>query len=320
MPCTLNIADAELLLHFSSSTALTFADPDNSSDSIGKFWANNVPQIGLSYHFVLHLAFAIAGYHLAYLRAGDGRQQHYKSLAERHVSVGLAEFSKVLSNLDSSNCGALYVSAVLVCYCTFAAGPIGPDDLLVCYATDEKAHWMSLIHGVRLIRTTIDSTALFSGLMAPLCPIGEPNLNQKPTFIREGFSRIDWEKPLYKLRNYISTCYEPDVDIYLRCCNDLLLIYEATYGKDDGSHNISSDNQFVFAWLYRLDDNFVACLRHKRPLALLLLAYYCVLLKTMDKLWFMVGWSNHILGRVQYFIGTEYSIWLKWPIEHVKLS
>lgn len=318
--CTLNIADAELLLQFNSSTALTFADTDDSNNSIGKFWANNVPQIGLSYHFVLHLAFAVAGYHLAHLQAGEGQRQHYKSLADRHISVGLAEFSKALSKIDSSNCGALYVSAVLVCYCTFAAGPIGPDDLLVCYATDEKPHWMSLVHGVRLIRSTMDSTTLFSGLMAPLGPTSEPSMNQKPTFIREGFSRIDWEEPLYKLRNYISTCYEPDMDIYLQCCNDLLLIYEATYGKDDGSYDISSDNQFIFAWLYRLDDRFVSCLRRKRPLALLLLAYYCVLLKTMEKLWFMAGWSDHIVGRVRHIIGTEFGIWLKWPIEQVGLS
>jgi hypothetical protein len=317
--CTLNITDAELLLQFSSSTALTFADPANSSDPISKFWANNVPQIGLSYHFVLHFAFAVAGYHLAYLRAGEGQRQHYRSLAERHVSVGLAEFSKALSNLDRGNCGALYVSATLVCYCNFAAGPTGPDDLLVCCASDEKGHWMSLIHGVRLIRSTMDSTSLFSGLMAPLGPKNEPNLdqNKKPTFIRDGFSRTNWEKPLNKLRKYISACNEPEIDIYMRCCDDLLLVYEATYGKDDGSYDISSENQFIFAWLYRLDDGFVACLRRKRPLALLLLAYYCVLLKTIDKLWFMVGWADHILGRVHHFIGTEFGEWLRWPIEEV---
>ncbi|PTB43735.1 hypothetical protein M441DRAFT_134122, partial [Trichoderma asperellum CBS 433.97] len=99
---------------------------------------NNVPQLGLSYHFVLHLTFAVTGYHLSYLRIREVQRQLYKSLAECHVSITLTELSKPLSKSDSGICGRLYVSSAPVCYCIFATGSIGPEDLLFCYSTDEK--------------------------------------------------------------------------------------------------------------------------------------------------------------------------------------
>ncbi|KIW99502.1 uncharacterized protein Z518_11241 [Rhinocladiella mackenziei CBS 650.93] len=309
-------AHVELLLHFTSCTAQSLAGSDKDDHPIVKFWAHNVPRLGLSHHFVLDLTLAVAGYHLAYLRAGEGRQQDYEALAERHMAAGLAEMTKVLPNLDDNNCGALYVSAVLVCYCAFAAGSTSPDDLLLCNIRDENpVRWLPLIHGVRLIRTTADPAILFSGLMAPLDESNGPSPDPGPTFARECFSRIEWEKPLYELRSYIASYGGPDVDVYLRAFDTLSLIYKATYGKADGSHGGPPENQFILGWLYRMEDSFVACLRRKEPLALLLLAHYALLFRTMGKRWYMRGWCDHLLVRIRDFLGEDFVTWLRWPMQ-----
>ncbi|CAK7206190.1 Allantoate permease [Sporothrix eucalyptigena] len=212
---------SDLACSVTSHTSLTLAGSDNGDDPIAKFWAHNVPQIGLSYHFVLHLAFAVAAYHLSHLQEDDVKRQYYASLAEQHVSAGLAEFSKALPSLNDSNCGALYVAATLVCYYTFAAGPTCPGDFLVCRDNDEKMQWVSLIHGVRLIRTTIDPDVLYSGLMAPLGPAGEPAPQRAPMCARQNFPRIDWEGPLSGLHKYMAASKKPDVEVFLSCFDAL---------------------------------------------------------------------------------------------------
>lgn len=313
--CSLNVADAELLLHFIYSTSHTLSDDVDSS--IARFWSHNVPKIGVSYHFVLHLIYALAGYHLAFLSATEDDQRQQRSLAEKHSSIGLNELTKALTSLNETNCGALYVSAVLVCYCTFAAGPTSLNDLLVCDVSDgAPQRWLPLIHGVRLIRMSFEPATLFTGLMEPLGGVeSAPVEDQRPTYVRDGFPRVDWIEPLDELRRWIASHESPDTIMYLRSSESLADIYEATYGDRDGTYKGVPSNHFIFGWLYRMQDPFVASLRRKEPIALLILAYYAPLLKTLKKCWFLDGWSEHLLTSIGEVLAPDLSGWLQWPLE-----
>ncbi|CAM1503840.1 Fc.00g014310.m01.CDS01 [Cosmosporella sp. VM-42] len=318
IPCSINVADAELLLHFVSSTAATLTDSEDSDDGgIRQFWERNVPQIGISYHFVLHLIYALAGYHLAFLDVGSGDRPQQFSLAEHHSAIGLAELNKVLPSLDETNCGALYVSAVLVCYCTFAAGPTSMNDLLVCDVSDgAPQRWLPLIHGVRLIRQTIEPATLFTGLMAPLGnSMRIQPQDPRPSYLRDGFSRVQWIEPLDELRKWIASHESPETIVYSRSLDSLCEIYEATYGDLNGIYSGPPSNQFIFGWLYRMQDPFVACLRRKEPLALLILAYYAPLLRTLKKCWFLEGWTEHLLHAIGELLSPDLGGWLQWPLE-----
>ncbi|KAH7154923.1 hypothetical protein B0J13DRAFT_212882 [Dactylonectria estremocensis] len=315
--CSFNVADAELLLHFISHTASSLHDSEEPDSSIGRFWERNVPQIGLSYHFVLHLAYALAGYHLAFEETSSSdRHAQYLAIARHHSETGLAELNRTLPSLDETNCGALYVSAVLVCYCAFAAGPTGSTDLLVCN-TDDSApqRWLPLIHGVRLIRQTVEPATLFTGLMEPLGGSPEREEDHRPMYLVSGFPHVDWIEPIGKLHKWIASHDSPDTIIYLRALSALSEIYESNYGGADGTSIGASHNQFVFGWLYRMHDLFVACLQRKEPQALLILAYYVPLLKTLKRCWFIDGWAQHLLDTIRGLLSPDTLGWLEWPIQ-----
>lgn len=169
-PAPINVDHAELLLHFTATTAATLGGCE-CPNMLG-FWTRNVPQIGLSRPFVLHLVLSLAAFHLAYQTADVKRERgadnddddeegeeeeeeeaagtaaksastpllcsprwshnHYLSLARQHLAAGVSGFSVQLSRPSPDNCGALYLGAVVTSYCTFAAGPTSRDDLLVC--------------------------------------------------------------------------------------------------------------------------------------------------------------------------------------------
>ncbi|KAK4158328.1 hypothetical protein C8A00DRAFT_39310 [Chaetomidium leptoderma] len=352
----INLDNAELLLHFVSTTAETLAGGE--SLNMREFWARNAPHIGLSHKFVLNFVLASAAFHLAYLvkkkgygTDGEGvnnttrslclaRRSHgdYLSLAQQHLTAGLSGFSAQLSQPGPDNCGALYLGAVLTSYCTFAAGPTSPDDLLVCTADREgrsdmkdvaasSASWMPFVHGVRLMHQSFSPDVLFAGLMEPL-RIGPPQGPlQQPVYARDGFPRIDWEAALDGLREFIAggspDGKPPSTAVYLGPLDNLIGIYAATYGRRSSpggeiTYEGPSENQFIFGWLYRVGPEFVACVRRRDPHALLVLAYYAVLLggEGIRGGWFVEGWREHIVARVGDFVlDTECRGWMRWPME-----
>lgn len=316
--CGLNVRDCELLIHFVSSTGPSFVSTRDRKpdDPIVKFWTHNVPRIGLSHHFVLHLMFAVAGLHLAYLRPNDPGKRVYEALARDHLSTGLAEMTESLGRLDGDSHGALYVGATLVCYCTFAAGPIGRSDLLLCDVDGtDPARWIPLIRGLKHVREAADPAKLWAGLMSPLAPSGKALGLSGPTFARDGFPKVDWVSQFEDLRELIAQTDEPDRDVYSRCFESLRGIYAATYGDSDGRYDGPPDNQFVHGWLYRIENGYVASLRRKEPLALILLAHFALLLRTMKDDWFMDGWMEHLLSRTREYIPRDLEHWVRWPTE-----
>ena len=327
-PCTLNVRDSELLLHYVSSTAATFVSGglNKPNHPIVKFWTRNVPQIGLSHHFILHLAFSVAAYHLSHLHPDSPDHGTYAALAADHISTGLAEMTPALVRMDDENCGALYVAATLVCYCTFAAGPSGPGDLLLCDIDGSgSGRRTPLIRGLSYIRQAVRPEALFSGLMAPLGPTpGEESADKsppptRPMFEREGFPRIDWVEHFDQLRELVSQEDTTGRETYVHCFENLRGIYAATYGDDEGRYDGSPDLAFVHGWLYRSSDDYVACLRGREPLALILMAHFALLLRTM-KDWYLDGWTEHLLKRTREYTPGNLQEWIRWPTEQAGLE
>ncbi|KAK4126882.1 hypothetical protein N657DRAFT_687272 [Parathielavia appendiculata] len=338
-----NLGNAELLLHFITTTTETFAAGPDDPDIL-QFWKRNVPHIGLSHAFVLHLILATAAFHLAYL-AKEGDQaatsdpqaplplrrsrSDYVDLAHQHFTVGLSGFSSQLSQAGPENCGALYLAAVLTSYCTFAAGPTSCHDVLVCTVHERGRQdttqdpfsipplSMPFIQGVRLMRQCFSPDVLFAGLMKPLGPVSAPpGLLEQPVYAGVGFPRLDWEDALDRLRAFIASArpnknnQEDAAAASLRALDCLIDIYEATYGRRSGlgdtiTYRGSHVNQFVFGWLYRVEPGFVACVRKGESLALLVLAHYAVLLNmdAVQKGWYIEGWKDHIIAVVDGLVG-----------------
>jgi hypothetical protein len=185
---------------------------------------------------------------------------------------------------------------------------------------------MSVIQGVRLIRERFEPDILFSGLLEPLAPSSEPDpKSTTPACIEEGYRRLEWEEPMRRLRDLITSNKDSadtdtaDTAVYLQAYERIESIYEATFGNADGQFTCPPKNKFIFIWLYMVEERFVACLQQRRPLSLLILAYYALLLTTMKRDWFMRTWPRHLLTRIQKLLGEGYEEWLRWPLEQAGL-
>ncbi|KAL6402757.1 hypothetical protein AUP68_14093 [Ilyonectria robusta] len=316
----LNMTQAELLHQFITCTGPDLGGSDDPSHPIVQFWARNATLLAISHPYLLRLCLSLAAYHLAFLASEtEPNKARYATLARHHFSVGLTQANEALSAINTSTCGSLYVSTILVCFCSFAAGPSGPDDLFVCSAGGTSSHkWLPLAHGARLLRELYDESVLFSGLTAPLGSNSAPPSDPRPTCVCEGFIRVDWIDPVARLRDLVMSASTPRNDVYVRSLHTLADVYEATFGDEQGCVKTPLHNKVVLIWLYLMEDDFIAFLQEKDAVALLLLAYYAPLIKTMKRSWFLHGWAEHIIRVSNMYITDDYAHFLQWPAEAVR--
>lgn len=305
----LNVSDLELMHQYSTSTF-----HELGGGAIGTMWRINVPRIGFSEHCVLHNAMALSAMHLAYLH--PDRRDHYAALGAHHSTIGLQKTSDILMNLTQDNCRAVYVSAVLVCLYVFAKGP-SPGDFLV-FSQQGPSEWFPLLKGVRSIVEIFGAEVLYTGPLAPMS--NGPRKASQAATAKENKPRIDWEQRFEELRQFVSLSGDPDSAISMGALEGLAACYEGVFGKGpDASYNGDTANQVHLGWLYRMEQPFVQCLHQHHPLALIVLAHFSPLLKSMEPLWFMEGWAKHLITGVHGFVDQTYWSWLQWPLEQVEL-
>ncbi|KAI1389667.1 uncharacterized protein F4822DRAFT_208089 [Hypoxylon trugodes] len=299
----LSYDDLELLHHYMSH--------QDFSQGNTLLWQQKVPRLAFAHHCVLHLLLAASAFHL--LRAEPDRAERLERLADKHLSIGVRQATGIFPELSRDNCSVLYVAASLACCCGFAKKP-GPRNLLVI-ADGNEVSWLDLLRGVRLIIETIGFEHVFTGILGPDPPPPYGERLPPDSLLLE---YADWEAPLQKVATLIPTT-APTKDLYESTFHDLSWCFQETYGTSD-SHKDAIIGQFqvVIRWLYALDDGFVTCLRESQPIALIILAYFSVLLSTLEYCWFVRGWATHVIRGIADILGSEYELWLQWPREQIE--
>ncbi|KAK2684590.1 hypothetical protein QWA68_016644 [Fusarium oxysporum] len=225
-----------------------------------------------------------------------------------------------LSNLNEQNCGALYLASSLLCFCTLAAGPTGPNDLLVCITEDVRSTvCVPMIRGVRLIRQLFPLETLFAGLMAPMNIAVTLSTHWRPRWMEAGLPCLDWEEAVNNLRTLVMSHHADNDTSRVNALNQLEGIYEALYGKKNGNVSIDPDpaSRFVLTWLYRIDDKFIENLQRRDSDNLLMLAHWAPLLSNYRDEWFFVGWTEQLVLAVRALLPEHLVAWMQWPLEAI---
>ncbi|KAF2760271.1 hypothetical protein EJ05DRAFT_474164 [Pseudovirgaria hyperparasitica] len=311
----LNVEDLELLWHYIMNTSATLA-----GDTLGHhFYQTQAMQVAFRFSFALHFPLALAALHIA--RFDKSRAEHYSYVAQRHYTTGIEELTRVLPSVNSENCQGLYVASVLVSIYTFAMQP-RPGDFLIFNDVGGLSLWLPLLRGVRSIITTAGSQAIFSGVLAPVTN----NVPGSPAGTRLAMKRprsiMPWRTQIAELGTYIESSTDPVLTptrraLFGRALEGMQPSFASCYA--DSAAELASpapnESATVMIWFYHMDPDFVACLQDKEPLALIILSYFTVLMKTMEDRWFMRGWVEHILSGIKKSVDARYSGWLRWPME-----
>ncbi|GKZ34743.1 hypothetical protein AbraIFM66950_005099 [Aspergillus brasiliensis] len=181
---------------------------------------------------------------------------------------------------------------------------VGPD-------VENMAEWPALVRGVRTL----------SGMSGDMKPRRE-----KDTLSRVALGGMtlgmDYRGSLEALRERVTLGSEKQQDPSngrdVRSCYavDLLeRMFDEICGER-GEHSIGRLAMIIYDWICCFEDGLDS-FQKKEPVALILLAYFLVLLKLHDGVWFARGWAEHIMEGIQGCLDEDDRRWIQWPMERI---
>ncbi|RDI88019.1 hypothetical protein Vi05172_g1833 [Venturia inaequalis] len=285
----------ELLHNWTTSTCYTLS-PDAREE-----YRIEAPKFAFSHPFVMHAIMAISALHLAYLRRD--RREFYLFHAKAHHEAGLRIASGVLSAMDDKSCVAMWVFSTLCC--VFAtARPRNFGDFVIV-GEKGQADWFIILRGSRHILES-SSDALLNSPFGPMFQIGAARgkLREKAT--------LDNDVTASLRQNIVdSGLDEGTLALYNAAIDELRKSFAVVYSQT------KAELGDVFRWLWCIDDGFIRHLQDKKPAALSILAYFAVLTHSFSSLWWMEGFSRHIVATVYRFLDHSHRHWIRWPIQEV---
>jgi hypothetical protein len=295
----LNIMDLELLHNWTTSAAYTVSN----ITQLQTFFRVNIPSFAFQHPYVLHGVLALSALHLAHFKRGES-QSMYRREAEHHYEIGLRTATSLLPTINDGTAPSLYLFGTFCNIMTLGLGP-KPGDFLL-FGEAGLSEWLVIFRGVKSI-LDVHMDLLLRSELAPLFRISQHHLTLQATS----------DEHLRELRELISTtaAEDPDLPIYLKSLHDLGLSFPAS--TVSGIRATVPSPQIVFVWLYRLQDEFVGCLHQRRPIPLVILAHFCVLLSDLSAYWWAKGWAEHLISEIHSSLTEEYRFWMRWPMEEI---
>ena len=298
-PLALNMVDLELLHNFSTSTCYTLSN----NPTIRALWRLTVPKIALMYDFVMRGLLAVSALHLAHFK--PERKGYYVSHAMAHHSAALPVAASIVSNLTPENSDAFYLFSAFTCYFAMSS-PRKQGDLL--FAGEEGvAEWIHLFRGTRAIISQSHAT-LHQGALGPMFELGRRRAELRDTNMSENENLKD-------LTNYLLEAdLDPDtLEVYSKTVDELRKSFITIYGRDVED----CEPMDAFIWIFRCPDLYLQYISQSEPIALVILAYYSVLLKHLNSKWWMEGWGTHLISRIYSKLDEHHRLKIWWPVQEL---
>ncbi|BCS01635.1 Zn(II)2Cys6 transcription factor [Aspergillus luchuensis] len=321
-PTTFDFHDFTLHHHYLTSTCYTLAEDDGSFH----FWRDEVPKMAISHPFILHLILALAGLHKARVDTVDtdntfsnpgANDSWLVNRAEHHSAKGLSELLSLLAHVSPNNIAAVWAGATILCFLPMARGPRPGDYLFFSIGTDHESmvQWPSLVKGVKTL----------SGMSGDIKPRGDKCGSSR---VDQGgmASGINYRGLLQALRERILLHGKQRGELHARELSDCYInaiamlerVLDETHGeKQDGEENNTGRlAMIIYDWICCFEPALDA-FQNKDPVAMILLAYFLVLMKLHDGVWFARGWAEHIMGGIEECLGQDDRRWLQWPMKQI---
>ena len=74
----------------------------------------------------------------------------------------------------------------------------------------------------------------------------------------------------------------------------------------------------ILLWMMVVPDAFISLVQERNQEAVCVFAYYCVLLKRLDSLWFMDGWSEDSIANIYFILDERYRKYIVWPMQEIR--
>lgn len=293
------IDDLELLHHYTTSACLTITQEPLARN----FWRVNIPQIAFTTPYILGGILSLSALHLARFR--PERKEFYIAQAFHHHNSALTLASPLILNITRENAVQLFLFSTITNFFAFAK-PRDKSDLLVSN-DDSVPDWLYMFRGVRALMDA-ESDWIHSSSIAVMFESGVKmhEFWLSATFENEAFRELE-------ANMQASTGHDlATLQVLLEAVRDLKRSFALLWDKSQSDENKSRG---IFVWLYKISNAYIDLVTKDNNEALCVLAFFCVLLRRLEFMWWIEGWGLHLIERIYSRLNNTYRLWIRWPIE-----
>ncbi|KAB8247759.1 C6 transcription factor [Aspergillus flavus] len=235
-------------------------------------------RLGFTNHYVLRLLLAFAGFHIA----------------EHHLNLAVREVSTLVTQIQPNNSASLYVSTIFIFLSSLAKGPQTGE--YMAFRDDGNPGHLSLFLGVpsifELCQTDIHPSvfAIHGGEEEQQHPSPDPPLDTNTQHNPE--TPTHYEDHLAAFRELLSTLIptsDPRASSYQQSLNQLHFSLHA----------------------------IVYDLQRREPPALILFAFFTLLLNQLTQVWFIRPWPRHIMFDIYCNLDPGFQPYIRWLMGHI---
>lgn len=278
-----------------SETSIAFA----RTEQLLEVYRRNVMQCALAHPFLMHEVLAVSALQLSL-------QSPVKAPALRNAATSLQ--SKALRGLDIT---LLRVDRENCLPIVLFSHMLGVQSFFETFATRDDGFGTflgRLIHSINLLRG-------INAVLEPWHPyLAQEDIGQLITDAHERRNRP--QIPGTETKGLYELIHASEISEATRH------VYEITIGKlqqsfDEYKYQTVDEPvataSTVFAWLMTSSSEYLDLLDERRPEALILLAYYAVVLHRRRGSWVIGDAGEYVLGSIASYLGPRWDSWLTWP-------
>ncbi|KAK5171360.1 uncharacterized protein LTR77_004504 [Saxophila tyrrhenica] len=296
--------DLELMHHFMLHTGFVLTE-HHDMEYILDIWRVELPKVAFQFEYVMHSLLGFSALHKAYVEPENA--QRLRESAVDHLDKALVLYRSEPSPATAENANAKFVFTWIVALFAYAIPPsLPPIDAIV--------ELFMLVKGIDAIL----SETWFWVSQGPFAPILNRGFQEAVPTALESFAvpeGIDFGL------NHLD--YMIGVDAMLpddrRTCALILTELKGIYNTMHPAQN-SCSVASILCFPKQDSGSFAQLVKQRLPQALIILAYYCVMLDILDPRWWIHGWSKRVLQDVLGSLDEQWRHWIEWPVQTVLLK
>ena len=305
----------ELLHHYTTHVCASLSG--HRSPSV---WQVDMPQLALAHPFLLSGILAISALHLS--TVSSHRRRKLQTLAIALETAALPSFRQSMNSPNAVTIHATFAFAGTVIFYMMMSPEVEKvNRCRLPTRDDDHPHWFLAVRGVVALLAS-NWAALEKGPFAPLlhgdtgpsCALDNPNDEELAKL--EGMF-----PPLLPLKHpYTTSSLSPSSPLSRETSNieickvalDKLRRVSAIPYSLNGTLCIKAS---AHMWPGVINQDFLDLIYEKYPRALVILAYYCVMLKRNNHLWYLKGLGTGLLESIWDELGDEWRPWIQRAVD-----
>ena len=283
------LTDLELMHHHSTCTYLTLP----RANELQHIWQIEMPKLALRHVYLLHQVLSVSAYHLAHLNPD---RPEFPVCASQHQNEAIKGLRSAIGSISQDNCVEIFLASSLLSIGAFAGfstqGPgqqPGLDDLLDVFV---------LIRGMSDILNKYQATLNQSRLGGLFVRGGPCESMPVLTAIIDQLRQIT-----------IPESFEPAVS---SLCHESI-VTAITWIENSIQTTANPESRVALTFCLSVSAEFLDLMKQRNPIALCVLAHYCVVLNQVGRsTWYMGKWGRLVVLDIWDEVDSQWRSLLKW--------